>query len=349
MLLVNKSNTPQIIRICNDIIPMILYKGMIFDDSNCECYDTSAFEPFNYNLYKNAKHVGIVRDFAMGDLIQLIPVARYFKKYYNIEKVTIYTNSDYVNILRALSDDVSFMSTRALNETTKHDVVMCMNGLLEKDHSTKNKDKDLHRIYLYLKALGIEDNPIVPDWNHRIFKLSDRTELRRIPMFKNMIGLQIRGSGYMKTLPTEFIKQLAYEIAKKYKVVLIDQSADKGFEGENIINLCGKLNPYEVTVMLKQLKCCFTMDSGVLWLAHMVNCPVVTFLGPTRESERISLHPGYPKLAKYVDLAKHINCQPCFETKQYCGGKVSCMNSFSYENVKADAMQKLKEIMENQK
>jgi ADP-heptose:LPS heptosyltransferase len=87
------------------------------------------------------------------------------------------------------------------------------------------------------------------------------------------------------------------------------------------------------------------MDSGILWLAHVASCPVLTLLGPTREEERVSLHPLYPEKAKSINIANMIGCTPCFETKARCGGKVNCMNNFDRAKLLEEIKLKISEIV----
>jgi ADP-heptose:LPS heptosyltransferase len=160
------------------------------------------------------------------------------------------------------------------------------------------------------------------------------------------IGVQLRGSGQMKTLPEDVVKEMIKRLTTKYQVVILDQDKDKGFEGHNIINTCGKLNVYECIALLMRLDCCITMDSGMLWLAHAANCPVLTILGPTREEERVSLHPQYPQKAKSLSISKEINgCEPCFETKAHCKGAINCMKKFDHEIFYTKLQQKLIQIV----
>ena len=306
MLLYNKSKLPQVLNIRNQAIPITIYPGMVFEPSNIVAIANEYFKPFNFDDFYNKERVGFQRDFAMGDLIQLIPVVREFKKFYNVKEVEIYTSQDYYRLLKPLFEDIKFYDSTSMLSRNKCDILYNLNGMLEKDHSITNVENQIHRVGIYFKNLGMPEDSKV-DWH------SDSLFYRgyyNMNTDRKKIGIQIRGSGNMKTLPYGIMKDIILELAKTYYVVLIDQSKDKGFTGENILNTCGQLNSYQVAALLTQLDCCITMDSGVLWLAHIANCPTLTLLGPTREEERISLHPGYPKKAKSINIAKMIGCEP---------------------------------------
>lgn len=340
MLLYNHSKLPQIISNKTQAFPITVYPGMVVDSSGYDNLLHEYFSPFSYEVFRNKKRVGLVRDFAMGDLIQLIPAARIFKEKYNIKEIEIYTSHDYVPTLKKLFSDIIFSTNSTLMYNKNCEIVFHLNGMLERDHSITNTENQLHRVNIYLQLLNL---PHITkcNWNPNPMNIQGANLMSN----RKKIGLQIRGSGYMKTLPEDVIKSITSELTKKYTVVLIDQSRDKGFNGEHIINTCGELNPYQVTALLSKLDCCITMDSGILWLAHVANCPVLTLLGPTREEERISLHPQYPNKAKSINISKMVGCEPCFETKVRCKGRIRCMKDFDKKQLIENILQKISEIV----
>jgi hypothetical protein len=341
MLLYNVTKCPQVLDVNRSSFPITIYPGMVFEPSNMKNVMDEFFKPFDVSAFRNKNRVGFIRDFAMGDLIQLIPVVRYFKKYYNVKEVVIFTSDEYRILLKALFPDLKFMTSMSVNQNHKCDILFNMNGLLEKDHSCTNDERNNHRVDVFLSNVGISEHPKL-DWNPSVPLWLNGVEFVKE---NKSIGLQIRGSGCMKTLPFDYVKEIAKELSKTYQVVLIDQSTDMGFEGTNIVNLCGKLNPIQVTALLSKLDCCITMDSGVLWLAHVANCPVLTLLGPTREHERISLHPQYPLKAKSISISEMMGCTPCFETRAHCNGRIRCMKDFDRNKLLESIKIKISEIV----
>jgi ADP-heptose:LPS heptosyltransferase len=315
----------QVLDVKGSAFPIAIHPGMVFESTTMSGLYAEYFKEFTFDKFHNKKRVGFIRDFAMGDLIMLIPVVRQFKQHYNVKEVVIYTSEEYRILLRSLFSDISFLNNMSTSSNHQCDILFNLNGLVEKDHSITNTERFQHRVHLFLSNLGISDI------KKSIWNSSKPLNLYGVIMPKSdkkLIGLQLRGSGHMKTLPQDYVREIAHELSKKYRVVLIDQSKDQGFEGKDIINLCGKLNPYQVTALLSKLDCCITMDSGVLWLAHVADCPVLTLLGPTREQERLSLHPRYPSKAKGINISEMLGCSPCFETKVNCKGRIRCMKDF---------------------
>jgi len=338
----NKTQCPQIMK-PNGIQQIVIMPKMIFREDEFDIKNWKPFAEFSLGLLSGEKVVTIFRQYALGDIIQLIVVAREFKRQYKIGEIRIITSNRYLKLCRFVFPDIKFYSDELINWLTPDfGFVINLNAVLEKDHDIKNCECYNHRIWNmldYLECSFIKND--VLNWSSNMPDI-------KIPELKSdlpMIGLQIRGSGKLKTLPTGHIKQIASELSKKYTVVLIDHSIDKGFEGENIINLCGKLNVPQVIKVLEKLDCCITMDSGVLWLAHIANCPIITLLASTRASERINLHPLYPAKAKGIDLSAMVNCKPCFETMINCKGKIHCMNDVDCDKIIKEINLKLKLII----
>jgi len=309
--------------------PVVVQPNEIFDrrQTNLDVDKYSSFRKFNIKEIYGHENLTLVREFALGDLIMLIPVARNFKRQKNIKNLFIATSERFIKPLKTLFPDLEFLKLSAC-DNKKHGLQIHLNGILECDHSLNNEQRNLHRMDIYANFLNTKIDKL--DWSSQ---MQTKGKLFINPK-ENTIALQIRGSGYMKTLPYEFVQRMATSIAAKgFKVLLIDQDASKGFEDHNIINACGKMTVIDIIENLKHCKCVLTMDSGVLWLAHVAACPVITFLGSTREHERMTLHPLYPEKARTIDLATHIGCTPCFETRARCKGTIDCMNKFNHDTI----------------
>jgi len=346
MLSYNKSKITQLIYSNKDAYPIAIHPNMIVDLSAYKDIDHSSFAEFNMNCIVGADNLTIHRDYALGDLIQIVPVCRMLKKKLGIKNVKVITSDRFAKELSYIYNDIRFFTKEWLNgdiSQLNFGFILSTNGILERDHSIENKENAQHRVFIYLDFFNLKNiQPTELDWSC-VWKGGVI-----VPDFKKdkpLIGLQIRGSGCMKTLPIEMIHKIAEELSKDYYVILIDQDKDKGFEGKNIINLCGKLKSPQVIALLEKLDLCITMDSGVLWMCHSANCPTLTFLASTRESERITLHPQYPKKAKAIDLTKYIGCEPCFETRVRCGGKIRCMTEVNYDMIRNELFEKVKSIL----
>ena len=340
MLVINRSKMTQILDVPSSIFPVAVSPGMVVESTAFKYVPMDYFKEFDCSMFNNLENVYLFRNYALGDLIQLIAAARYMKKYYNIKNICITTTEEYCKKLRYIYSDIRFNTESASVNFTPSDISFNLNGCLEKDHSLTNSENIRHRVEIYLNILGIHDiNKNELDWSPT--KLSKDV----VDTNRKKIGIQIRGSGHLKTLNYELVKRISGILAEKYTVVLLDADASKGFDGPNIINTCGKLDTYQVIATLMHLDCCITMDSGMLWMAHSANCPVLVLLGPTREEERVSLHPQYPEKAKSISISEMIGCKPCFETQKFCNRKIDCMRNFNEDELISKIKIKIEEIV----
>jgi hypothetical protein len=105
-------------------------------------------------LEKGGK-IAIDRYGALGDLIQLLPVARYLKRKYPIH-LTLVCQLSFGHILEREKD--AFDSIISKSKFCKFDYKRSfyLDGVLECDHSTTNEDNNYHRTKLYERFFGIE-------------------------------------------------------------------------------------------------------------------------------------------------------------------------------------------------
>lgn len=299
------------------------------------------FKKISTNELINEPNITLQRMYALGDLIMLVPVVRYLQKLKN-NTIYIATTDRIYRQINGMFPDIRFITIDAY-EPFHHGPCIVLDSILEHDHSLENDEHNYHRSEIFARHLELYEN----------FKLEWSGVMTNKPTYftkdDNVIGIQLRGSGPIKTLPSDYIKLLVNRIISEgYKVFLIDGNKNNGFDGEGIYNLCGKLSPVEVVQHLRECKCVICTDSGVLWLAHVAECPVLAYLGATRESERLNHHPLYPKQVKAVQLAESIGCKPCFETREHndCGnGYFHCMRDFDYDIILNESISKIKSII----
>lgn len=332
---------PVIISSNSSIFPTVIHPGMIFNDDVFEkrniCYDY--LQEFHIDQLQNFDNIILQRKYALGDIIQLIPVLREFRKQYpHFKNGYIQTMDNYRTELHKLFTDIKIIAENSEVGIPSR-VMINLDSILEKDHSLTNTENSKHRVDIYCEGISITRKNML-DWKPTMLP-ENRIQIDKT---KKVIGLQIKGSGRLKTLPKTYIEKLARKLSEQYVVVLLDNEKSSGFEGSNIINTCGKLNVGQVISLLQQIDCVITMDSGLLWLAHCASCPTITLLGPTREHERLSLHPLYPSKCKGISISEMIGCSPCFETKVHCKNAINCMNKFNEEKLNQEIFNKVEEI-----
>jgi len=143
---------------------------------------------------------------------------------------------------------------------------------------------------------------------------------------KKFIAYQIRGSKQCKEFPYNQTKAIVNKLVELgYIVCLIDKDPEIGWEVPGkVINFCGQLDESELLALVHCCDYVVCWDSAVLWMAHTQYKPTIIFMGPTKDRERLGLHPS--KCYK-IDCAKAVGCSPCVETYSMC--KVNGIPTFT--------------------
>lgn len=94
----------------------------------------------------------IKRSYALGDLIQLIPVIKFMKKRYQY-KFILWTSPQFVDIMKWFK---IFEDVICAKPKERYEHFLILNGVLESDHSLTNWQSRVHRIKIYEKFFKIE-------------------------------------------------------------------------------------------------------------------------------------------------------------------------------------------------
>ncbi len=215
------------------------------------------------------------------------------------------------------------------------EAIIPLDGVLEIDHASEESEQH-HRVDLFSRFLlrGFDPMPkLTLDWTLPTSRAEEKFALdwmdaSNLSPHRHTIALQTHGSGNMKTLDPEVVEEVAKNLARDHSVVLMGQ--ENRFKAltrfDHIYHPTGKI--LEILEILKLCDVAVTMDSGLLWLAHCASIPTICILGPTRERERLTLHPLYGEgKVGSVNLSQAIGCRPCFERAVKCKWKFHCMRS----------------------
>jgi len=111
--------------------------------------DDILFDKTNFNTLN--KTIGLLRNSALGDIIQLIPIVHYLKRTTN-NKYVLITQKHLIESVKPLNvfDDVIARKTGDVYK------IINLDGVLERDHSLTDIHREMHRIKLYEEYLEIE-------------------------------------------------------------------------------------------------------------------------------------------------------------------------------------------------
>ena len=263
--------------------------------------------------YSGEESVYLERTFSVGDTLMVVPVVRRL-----IElgyKARVRTTREY-----GLMMDIIEVPWEVSSGRGAEGVGVILDYLVERDHIYKNL-QTLHRCELLFKAIGVE-MPETLDWS------MDLSELPKAPVdFNDYVVVQFKGSGVKKSLSDPAISVLLDKFAESGVNTVVVGEKTQGIPPSNLISFLDRTlslpNLFSAIAHAKALIC---MDSGPLWISHFVSTPVICIMGPTRPSERLSLHPLYPEGALAVRLNEEIECESCFEMAEACKRRIDCLH-----------------------
>jgi len=244
----------------------------------------------------------IEKGYALGDLLLLVPVIRRLKEELDSPHVTLitqyrFTESAVVRAFCASTFDAIIPQEQKLHFDS-YDVGVYLDGVLERDHSVEGYSCR-HRVQILMDWFGLSGRV---NWS------TERSWAK-----SKHILFQTGGSWLHKELPPETREFVIASLRKrKYDVRLAGR--DNPLSSEDFLEL------------IASAACVVTMDSSPLWVSHFTKTPCVLLLGPTRESERLTMHPLYPERAVAIALNKLVDCPSCFEKMDRCRGRLDCLN-----------------------
>ncbi len=96
------------------------------------------------------EHIYLKRLYALGDLIMLVPVARYLQK--KGVRITLITSPRFVEFMKEFDCFVDVITTTIKDNSP----IIVLDGILERDHNIKNNERICHRSDIYAKFLNLD-------------------------------------------------------------------------------------------------------------------------------------------------------------------------------------------------
>jgi len=320
---INISGTGQGFYTNRDSAPIIIPPNVAVNTSDFK-FLTKAILPvpnvIEYWRKKGIKRFFLRRTFAMGDVLMLIPIVRYlrtlgFDPY-------IKTVQRYFNIIRRFNIEI------ILTGFGPDGAGIELDGTVELDH-TRREIQNLHRIDIYLTALGFNKFPEKLDWGY---------DKRNFPTFEQLKSFKFKKKDYVifhgsgstkaKTLPKVRIEGVINTLNEKgIKVIYIGNSIQLDLKEPEMTEVaCVKYNFLQLFPIFEHAKAAITMDSGPLWISHFTKTPMVGIFGPTDPNTRLTYHPLYPEKIRVVETNKYINCKRCYEAAARCEYRFKCLH-----------------------
>ncbi len=344
MIYKNKTNQIQCININNRSINFS--PGEFVSDEIVPALSsmTSVFQK-GHTLYQHLNafpyaKVNIGRSFALGDVIMTFVLCRWLSYQFPMATITMYTKAQYAEVFKVACSDVKVYAYQRGEVIPPSDYSINLNGSMELDHR-KGNYSELHRVHIALSVLGfpMEEWPRAGqiNWNFHIgnanyafgskwrhdFLSSLEPNRKQYPM----AAIQARGSNKVKTLPRHILEQVIYDMSLYANVVVITNDIRDKFDIPNT-RTAYNLNINQTMALIYRCDVLVCMDSGPLWMAHVVKTPFILISGPTVADARTSLFSMKEKYS-VIRAEQWVNCTPCNERGEACNKNFTCIRNIN--------------------
>lgn len=181
-----------------------------------------------------------------------------------------------------------------------------------------------------------------PDSASKVDKILDELN---IPRQGKVICLAPVSKHYTKTYPAELFAELINKFDDAYSIILTGKGDErnniekiKSLSGDNVYNLCDKLNITELAELMKRCSLVICGDTGPMHIAEALGIPLVMIAGSS-----VKEFGFYPQSKNSIVLENNnLTCRPCSHIGRDSCPKVhfKCMREISPSQI-FDAAQKL--------
>ena len=133
-----------------------------------------------------------------------------------------------------------------------------------------------------------------------------------------------------RSIPSEIVTNVVSRT--RYKIVILD-AMKHDIEGNNVVNLTGKLKLEEVFGVISRARGLIGVDSGLMWVANAIKIPGLCMFGHVAAEERIAC------TTDMIGINTVASCGPCgdmISIKNKCkwmGRTLKCMSYCSSSNI----------------
>jgi ADP-heptose:LPS heptosyltransferase len=273
---------------------------------------------------------------SVGDILLMFPLFYCIKELYPLCRLSFSSTRQHLLLVKYV-DFIAPVEEKKL-AFTRPDFGYNFNLVVERAER-QGWGQGYHRSEIYARILGID----LKDYNFTLpYSGCEKAMVSALLQRKGyktgpLIGFQLKGASAQRSFPADKVKKVIGMLAADgISVALLDGDRNAGWEGENIVNLCGKMNVLELAALIDKCTLVVSTDSGVTHIAGAVGKRNVAFFGCIPAKNRVK----YP-MCKVVDLARKHGCEPCWENGERCGRRWSCLAEVSEKFVYDRIMEQL--------
>lgn len=324
MLWVNQTGVSQVFY-DGDVEPVFVRPGFAISDLDVAGSRPEGFSPLSsicevLDKKPNAS-ICLARVSSIGDILLLFPLFYRIRELYPKCQLSFASVKQYLVLIKYI-DFISPIEEKKLT-LVKADFGYDFNITIERAER-QGWGKLYHRSEIYARILGMDLKEYLftlPYSNLEREKVSSIMESKGYKHDKSMIGFQLRGANDSRSFPIEKVKRMISRIADDgVQVTLIDGDKNWGWEGKNIINMCGEVDVLELVALVDMCDLVVGTDSGVTHIAGATGKTNIAFFGSIPAKNRVK----YPN-CKVVDLAEAYGCRPCWDSGDRCGQGWKCL------------------------
>ena len=296
-----------------------IYPGGITQTKNFNDF----YKKLEIDKLKSGDKLFMFRSGGIGDVMFMLPLARYFKENFDVE-IAMGTSPMYIDVIKdnKYVDNVIQMPF-SLEEMLDTDYHLMFEGLIE---DAPEKSQRLHSVDLFLDHAGIDYTKVEPDKKIPYIKLNPkRLEIfnKKYSKFKidhdvHAIGIQVEASSPIRTFPlhklTVIIRKLldrgcmVFVFGGKRQEKIGRYLADLFLEKSNFVNLIiENLSLEESIFYTTKMDVFIAPDSAFTHIAGSLNVPIVGLYGCFPSMLRMK----YYKNAIGIDT--NVPCAPGFK------------------------------------
>jgi len=265
--------------------------------------------------------VGVIRDFALGDIVMLAPALKALKEKDPERPLVLLTRPELYDVL-AGADYLDAQLPKSSFEHTEfyqrfdlcHAVEVAGNLPLQEYLSKSRPDNFAH-------LLGVEGGaekfpvPINPESLNKM-----RAILSGYP--QPIIGLAATCNSPVRTIPPEYIEPLAKKILENYggTVVLLGKTVSwnrslADIKGPHILNLIDTLQIKELIAAVSLLNAMISPDTGTMHIAGALGVKCLCLMG---NNDPKCFSDFYGSVRVMQPNPKELPCVPCHDHKHSC-------------------------------
>ena len=228
--------------------------------------------PKKFPIYNSKRRqVTFIRDMGIGDVLMVMPSLRAVKKKYPHIEMRYAVQRLYVPLFEDFE-----IPTGAIEDLNGRLNVVDLRGYSERASDRRTAPR-IDVFARYLQVHPLEDRAIrlrfdnEAEVNHVIGKMRNAGAT----FTKPLIGLALRGSTAVRTIPTETSRAFAaLAVEQGCEVMLLDQE-QIGWSEPGVIDATGHLSVRDLAVATKYMDVVVSSDTGLYHIANAVGTPAV--------------------------------------------------------------------------